>query len=277
MKAKILIVAMAAAIGFSPVAKADDLISEKDLGGKFSANVALTSEYFYRGLSQSGKGNPAIQGGIDFAHNSGLYIGNWNSSINFGGNIESDFYGGWAGELGSSKVTLNVGALLYHYPSAANTSKLDYWEGYAGLSKNFGFASGMVKFSYSPDWTGTTDSSGQYLEAGLDIPAGKYFTVNLHAGHQWFSDNSTTTGTSTDDYMEYIAGVSVGLAGFTVKVAYVDNDLPNSQSADMGRFVATVSRSFKASGRADNRSARHLKRRPPVHSGGRFSLCRKPR
>ena len=242
MKAKILIAAMAGAIAFSPVAMAEDLISEKDIGGKFSANVGLTNEYLYRGVTQSGKGNPAIQGGIDFAHNSGFYIGNWNSSINFGGNIESDFYGGYTWEIGKSGYKPNIGVLYYHYPSAKGSNKLDMWEGYVGVTKDYGVASGGVKFSYSPDETGTgTSKDSQYLEANVDIPAGKYFTVNLYGGRKWFADN---TGASFKDYNTWSLGVSTGVFGFTLKAAWVDNDLPQSQSADMGRFVVSLNRSF---------------------------------
>ncbi len=246
MKTKILLAAMAALIGLAPVAKADDLFSEKDLGGKFSANVGLTTEYLFRGVTQSGDGNPAVQGGFDFAHDSGVYLGTWASSINFGGNIETDFYGGWSGNLGANKIGLNVGAILYHYPSASSDKKLDYWEGYVGVSKDFGFASGGVKFSYSPDWTGTTTSNAEYLEANVDVPAGKYFTVNLHTGHQWFSDN---TGVGFDDYTDYMVGLSTGMAGFTVKVQYINSDLPQSQLTTYGqkhseKLIASIGRSF---------------------------------
>ena len=48
--------------------------------GPITANVSLTSDYRYRGISQSNL-QPAIQGGFDYAHPSGFYIGNWNSSI----------------------------------------------------------------------------------------------------------------------------------------------------------------------------------------------------
>lgn len=242
MKTKLLIVAMAAAVGFAPVAKAEDLISEKDLGGKLSANVGLTSEYFYRGLTQSGKGNPAIQGGFDFNHSSGFYIGNWNSSINFGGNIESDFYAGYTWEIGKTGYKPNIGVLYYHYPSAKSSEKWDMVEGYVGLSKDYGVAAGAVKFSYSPDETGTgTSKDSQYLEANVDIPTGKYFTVNLYGGRKWFADN---TGAAIDDYYVWSLGVSTGVAGVTLKAAWVDNDLPNSQSADMGRFVFTATKTF---------------------------------
>jgi len=50
--------------------------------GPFSANLSLTNDYRYRGISQSNF-RPAIQGGFDYAHSSGFYIGNWNSSISW--------------------------------------------------------------------------------------------------------------------------------------------------------------------------------------------------
>jgi uncharacterized protein (TIGR02001 family) len=240
MKTKILIAVMAAMIGFAPVANAEDLISEKDIGGKFSANAALTTEYFFRGLTQSGKGNPAIQGGFDFAHNSGVYLGTWASSINFGGNVETDFYGGWSGEVGSAKLGLDIGVIYYHYPSSASSGNLDFVEGYVGLSKDFGAAAVSAKVSYSPDYT-VSSGDATYLEAGLDIPLGKYFTLNGHIGHQWVDQN---TAFGFDDYTDYSVGVGFGLFGFAGQVAWIGTDLASSQVADDGRLMASLSRSF---------------------------------
>src|SRR5690606_23263293 len=45
-----------------------------------SANMALTTQYRFRGIMQSNN-KPAVQGGFDVSHSSGLYLGNWNSSI----------------------------------------------------------------------------------------------------------------------------------------------------------------------------------------------------
>ena len=42
--------------------------------GPITANVTLASQYRYRGISQSNS-LPAIQGGFDYAHESGFYIG----------------------------------------------------------------------------------------------------------------------------------------------------------------------------------------------------------
>src|SRR5262245_6966550 len=65
----------------------------------FTGNMAIVSDYRFRGISQTFK-QPALQGGLDYSHSSGFYVGNWNSNIDEGagfpsGNLEMDFYGGW--------------------------------------------------------------------------------------------------------------------------------------------------------------------------------------
>lgn len=99
--------------------------------GPLTANVSLTSDYRYRGISQSNL-QPAIQGGFDYAHSSGFYIGNWNSSISWisdaasaSGNsasapIEMDFYAGYKYEW-SKGFTADVGILQYYFPTSGAT------------------------------------------------------------------------------------------------------------------------------------------------------------
>ena len=82
-----------------------------------SGNVALTTDYRFRGVSLSG-GDPAIQGGITVTHETGLYVGTWSSSIRGGdyyGEQELDLFGGWSGEV-TSGLTLDAGLLIYVYP-----------------------------------------------------------------------------------------------------------------------------------------------------------------
>ena len=67
---------------------------------QLTGNVSLTTNYKFRGQDQDVLGSngnfktsavkPAIQGGFDYAHESGFYIGNWNSSVNWmdGNSIE---------------------------------------------------------------------------------------------------------------------------------------------------------------------------------------------
>ena len=87
----------------------------------FTGNLGLVSDYRFRGISQTFK-QPAIQGGFDYAHSSGFYVGNWNSSISWledanssvSAPVEMDFYGGWKGSWGDWGV--DVGGIYYYYP-----------------------------------------------------------------------------------------------------------------------------------------------------------------
>ena len=88
--------------------------------GPFTANVTLTNDYRYRGISQSNF-NPAIQGGFDYAHESGFYIGNWNSSISWisdavstlpnqstSAPIEMDFYAGYKHDWSKGFISCSI-------------------------------------------------------------------------------------------------------------------------------------------------------------------------
>jgi uncharacterized protein (TIGR02001 family) len=253
MKRIMMTVIATAIIGFGFGAKAAELITEKDVNGKMSANVGVVTEYFFRGITQSDK-KPALQGGLDFAHNSGVYIGTWGSSVDFDAGteetVEVDIYGGWSGEISSSKINLDVGAIYYWYPgsNAPGTSQYEFWEVYAGLSKDFGVASASAKISYSPDYFAESGDA-TYVELGIDIPVGKYFTVNLHGGYQWIDENSTF---GADDYFDYLVGVSFSLIGLNFQVAYVGTDLDDTKSSSSltcfrdscSTVIASVTKSF---------------------------------
>src|SRR5678810_1312671 len=80
-----------------------------------TGNMTIASDYRFRGISQTYLG-PAIQGGIDYAHASGIYLGNWNSNVasqvfSGGSGIEMDFYGGWKKSFGD--FGLDVGTIYY--------------------------------------------------------------------------------------------------------------------------------------------------------------------
>jgi uncharacterized protein (TIGR02001 family) len=120
-----------------------------------SGNVALVTDYRFRGLSQSA-GDPAIQGTININHSSGLYAGVWSSSIDFSnfpsldpvyGNQEVDLYAGWTGAVASG-VTADVGLLYYAYPSG-HVGKAEFFEPYASLSGTLGPATAKLGVAYA--------------------------------------------------------------------------------------------------------------------------------
>lgn len=92
-----------------------------------TGNFTLVSDYRFRGISQSYR-LPAVQGGIDYAHESGFYVGNWNSSVSGnlfpnGAVLEMDVYGGYKFPVGGD-ITVDVGAIYYFYPGS-------YWNGFS--------------------------------------------------------------------------------------------------------------------------------------------------
>ena len=117
--------------------------SESSDGFKLSANVAGTTDYRFRGVSLSA-GDFALQGGIDFVHDSGFYVGTWGSSIQGGtpyGEVELDIYAGWTGMVAEG-VTLDLGLLYYLYPTGDDALfpgfDTDYFEPYGSLAFSLG-------------------------------------------------------------------------------------------------------------------------------------------
>ena len=173
----------------------------------FTGNIALASEYRFRGVSQSYK-QPAIQGGFDYSHASGFYVGNWNSSVsgnsyNNGASIEMDLYGGWKTEF-SNGIGLDIGGLYYYYPAAyyqtsaaTGKKKYDNFELYLGLSYKWLSA----KYSYA-----TTDYFGL---TGAALGNAAYAAVNTNNAATGATTGTTTSNSKGSSYIEVNANYEV--------------------------------------------------------------------
>lgn len=217
-----------------------------------SSNVALTSDYVFRGASQTNR-EPAIQGGFDVTTEGGAYFGTWGSSISWlsdlGGDISSnaeiDGYAGYRGSF-SDSVAYDVGAIYYWYPGSypAGFNDADTAEIYFGITAGiFG-----LKYSYAiTDLFGYTDSDGSgYLDASVNWGFADTWTLNLHAGKQWIENNEDF------EYVDWKIGATKAFDnGFSIAVAYTDTDAEESLytnafgevTADESVFI-TLSRSF---------------------------------
>jgi uncharacterized protein (TIGR02001 family) len=195
-----------------------------------SGNVALSSEYVWRGVGQSG-GDPAISGGIDLAHESGFYIGTWASNIeNTEGTIEIDYYAGYSADIGDTGFSYDVGGLYYDFPGITD---FDVFEVYGFLS--YSFLSAGISYSldlFDADYTGAEDNVYYQLDAGYDIGM-----VSLAAGVGHYDYDLATT----EDYTNYYIGASTELAGIGFDLTWHDNDLPGS---DNDTVVFTISKSM---------------------------------
>ena len=192
-----------------------------------SFNVGATTDYRYRGISQS-RLQPAVQGGIDYADKSGFYVGAWGSTIKFikdsgatKGSFELDLYGGYKGTAGG--VAYDVGFLRYEYVGNNLGGVTDYAD--ANTSEVYGAVTvGVVTAKYSHSLTnvfGTPDSKNSYyldLSAAFDL--GNGFTLVPHVGRQMVN-NKTVLGTYTDYALTLTKDLGNGL---TVSGALVGTD-----------------------------------------------------
>lgn len=212
-----------------------------------SANVALTTDYRFRGVSLSG-GDPALQGGFDVAHDSGFYVGTWASSMDGGaayGDLELDIYAGWSGNL-SDAVSVDVGVLYYLYPTEDLGLDTDYIEPYASVGVNFGPAEATFGVAYAPeqDSLGGDDNLYLYTDVGFGLP-GTPLTVTGHLG---YTDGSLAppllAGTTDDTGLDWSLGASVAQGNFEVGVAYVGVEGPAIDGFTDDAIVGTISASF---------------------------------
>jgi uncharacterized protein (TIGR02001 family) len=139
--------------------------SKSWLPGGLSGNVAVYSDYSFRGVSQTNR-DMALQGGIDYNHDSGLFAGLWGSSTNFDQTyLEQDFYGGYQGAI--DNFSYKAVATFFFYP---NDEKYNYWEFGAFSGYDFEVASVSAGFIGSPDYFGTGLGTGIYIPVGFAVP-----------------------------------------------------------------------------------------------------------
>ncbi len=209
------------------------LLGIADAQAGTSGNVSLTSDYVFRGVSQSNQ-NPALQGGVDYSADSGFYIGTWGSSISWlsdlstsaapiSSSLELDVYGGYRGQF-SDAVSYDVGALYYWYPGdfPSGFNSADTLELYAGISVAASEKVSLgAKYSYAAtDLFGYVDSDGSgYLDLSANFTVGSGVTIGAHAGKQWVEGNSAF------EYTDWKLGVTKAFDnGFSVGLAYTGTD-----------------------------------------------------
>jgi uncharacterized protein (TIGR02001 family) len=208
-----------------------------------SGNVALATDYAFRGVSQTDE-SPAIQGGFDAAFgDSGFYAGTWASNINFGtggGNLELDVYGGYKFALGP--VAMDVGVIGYYYPGASDdAAELDYYEGYVkpsiALSEQFTLGGAVY---WSPEFTGES-GDGVYYEVNGAFVASPELTFSGAVGMQ--SVDAAGFFAGEDDYTTWNAGGTYSAMGLGFDLRYVGTDVDNAAIYD-DRVIFTIKRAM---------------------------------
>ena len=230
---------MALALGsVSGLAQAQTATPESSL----SFNVGVTSDYRYRGISQS-RLQPALQGGVDYADKSGFYVGAWGSTIKFikdsgasKGNVELDLYGGYKGTVGA--VAYDVGFLRYEY--VGNTYK-DAGYVNANTDEAYGAVTAgpaTLKYSYAfSDLFGNVNSKGStYWDLSATFDLGSGYSLVPHVGRQTVKNSPGIT--YNDFALTLNKDLGDGLSASVAAIATTGNET-NFKALSSTSYVAS--------------------------------------
>ena len=244
MKKRLLVLAIAA-ICTANIACAEDVVKPDN---ELSFNLGATTDYRYRGISQSNL-NPAIQGGADYTNNpTGLYAGTWLSSIKWikdaGGSddVEWDLYAGKRGDI-VTDLSYDVGVLQYEYPSNDLSTSANTTELYGQLTYK------ILSAKYSQSVTnlfGVADSkNSSYLDISANFDIAEGYALGLHAGHQMVKNNSEFS------YSDWKVGVSKDFFGVSFNLGVIGTNanktvyvMPNGDFTGKTSVVLSGTKTF---------------------------------
>lgn len=255
MNTKLVALAVAGALSSPMIAVAADPAPEHS----FSGNFTIASEYIYRGIGQTNR-KPALQGGFDYAHSSGLYAGIWGSNVSWlsdlGGissSVELDVYGGYKGSFGGD-FSYDIGVLTYNYPGSfpsgfvdADTTEVYVGLGWKWLSAKYSYTTSSHIFG----WVGSAGEKtrgSDYLELNAAYDLGDGWGINGHVGHQKIKNFSDAS------YTDWKIGVTKDVGFGVVGLAYISTNAKgdagepyrNAFNKDLGkdRLLLTFGKTF---------------------------------
>ncbi|MEX8192774.1 TorF family putative porin [Comamonas guangdongensis] len=220
---------------------------------QLSGNVAVTTDYKFRGQDQDASRNkavkPALQGGFDYAFgDSGFYVGNWNSSVDWlpGNSIEMDFYGGY--KFKAADVDWDVGALTYVYPGNGHGNTTEIYG-----AATYGAFTAKYSHTVSEDyfgWAGAKAGSGLkgrntgYLQFSYSQEVMPKVTLKAALGYTHFSSDIRDTG--VPNYIDYSVGGAYDLGdGFSLAAAVAGaNKKSFFGDVNKTRLILTLAKTF---------------------------------
>lgn len=214
-----------------------------------SANVTLTTDYKFRGISQTDT-SPAVQGGFDIAFDNGFYIGTWGSNVDFAKSLELDYYGGYGGDI-TENLSFDVGFIYYDYPGADSTVRTfetvddDYAEVYGSLS----FSDATLGFAFSDDYYLETGEFW-YVYGDYSFSLPYEISLDLHYGYNSFeydSDDSDVKDAERafltdgeDAYSDYSITLGKSWQGLDFALSWIDTDLDDEECFDSSACDSSV-------------------------------------
>lgn len=225
----------------------------------FTGNFTLASDYVFRGISQT-QHKPAVQGGFDYSHASGLYAGTWASNVDWVGtkannSMEWDFYAGYKGGF-ADDFTYDVGMLKYYYTGSnvagptPDTLEAYVSVGWKFITLKYNHVVSEYIFAWGDQNGGNRNNRGSgYLDLSANYDLGDGWGIQGHIGHQTIKNYSNAS------YTDWKLGVTKDVGFGVVGLAYTDTNADGScakaeaycwKNGDMGkaRAVLTFGKTF---------------------------------
>lgn len=213
---------------YSVLALSTGLLLTNSAFAAVSGNIGGTSNYLWRGVTQTNDA-VAIQGGIDYSHDSGFYAGTWASNVDFGNDTsyELDLYAGYGGNI-TDDLSYDFGYLYYAYPDAEGS--IDFGELHGTITWKW------VELSYSHVINAGDDVAAEpfdnkdmsYLAATASFPLTEKLSLSFHYGNStgdvveaWFAE---------DNYADYNVTLSADTSIGTVSFMVSDTDLTDDDA-----------------------------------------------
>lgn len=231
------------------------LTSTAALADSVSANVSVTNNYIWRGLTQT-MNEAAVQGGIDYASDSGFYAGTWASNVKYGADdvysYEHDIYFGYAGEAGD--ISYDVGYLYYNYDTEAG---FDFGEIYGTVGYGNFSATLYVLANAEPEEKDFFEvEEGVFEDGDLSFGSTTYISldygfalesgteVGFHIGSHQGDFNEGFNGVP-GDYIDYSLSLSKDGFGFMISGTDLDDAGPDALDNDSVKFTVSYGVDFE--------------------------------
>lgn len=219
--------------------------STATLADGFSANAAANNNYIWRGLTQS-ENEAAISGGIDYAADSGFYIGTWASNVSYApGDVfsyEHDIYAGYTFESGG--FSYDVGYLYYNYDDEA---EFDFGEIYGSVGYgDFSLQINLLANTEADEGPGQDFGFGEaiYISANYAREIGDGVELGFHVGYHDGDFNEAFNGVP-GSYVDYNVSLAKGGFSFMISGTDLDDAGPDGLDNDEIKFVVGYSVDFE--------------------------------
>lgn len=249
MQKQLIAVAVAGALA-APLAFAQDATPSP-----LTFNVGVVSDYLFRGVSQT-HGDPALQGGVDYAFSNGFYVGAWGSTISWvkdwlgKGRTEIDVYGGYKGSF-AGDWTYDVGYITYNYPGKGgattwlanpNTQEVYAALGYKWLTAKYSYATSKHFIGWYGGAAYDQKTRGSdYLELNAAYDLGNGWGISGHVGRQKVKNYVDTAALRSANYTDWNIGVTKDVGFGVVGLSYSDT---NAKGTCGTPFPATDASSY---------------------------------